>query len=123
MDKAADPCDIQLTGKSATLHFNSHLLHNQRPLMKSLEYVQQLIEDGDIVELVIDLSEVDSLTSSSLGWFFGYASKLQQRGGQLYFIRMSQPIYLTLKVVQMDRVAHIEEPDPIIPSKATEEEV
>lgn len=110
MTSVAEPLEINASGNTAVVNFHLPWLHNQQPLTEAYKRIAQLIEGG-LRELVFDLSEVENLSSSTLGYFFGFASRLRELEGTLYLIRMSRPVFMSLKVVQLDRVAEIEPPE------------
>ena len=71
---------------------------------------QELFRIADEVEgarLVVDLGEVDFLTSTALGKFVALNTRMRAGGGQLVLANVPDPIYEIFAVTSLDRVLDI----------------
>ncbi len=63
---------------------------------------------GDVVDVVVDFSQVAHLSSSALGMLITLNSRVQERGGQLMLAHISAPIAEVFRITRLDRVLSIQ---------------
>jgi anti-sigma B factor antagonist len=60
------------------------------------------------LEVVIDLSDLNSITSSGIGKIVLLYKELQKQGGTIKIVGVNQTIMQIFKIVKLDKLMHIE---------------
>ncbi len=70
--------------------------------------LDELLEDGSITHLVLDLENLTFMDSSGIGVLLGRLRQLQARGGSLSVKNMQPPVEKLFRLSGLDRVIGVE---------------
>jgi len=91
---------------SVTVALSGELDHCNAPKVR--RQLDDLLEDGDVLHLCLDLKDLTFMDSSGIGVLLGRLRLLQQRGGSLSVRNMSEPVAKLFYLTGLQRVIGID---------------
>ncbi|TYB31624.1 MAG: STAS domain-containing protein [Candidatus Mcinerneyibacterium aminivorans] len=70
------------------------------------DLLTKLIDDGNI-KFLVDLNELDYISSTGLGVFMGYIEQIRDKGGDIKFVNVPKNIYKIFSVLGFSTIYEI----------------
>jgi len=87
--------------------FNRGRIRDEREILKMLESLGRYIESKSGLKVVLDLSNVEYLSSAGLGHLVGLLKKCRSRGSVLKLSCLREPILELFEVMRLTKIFEI----------------
>ena len=94
----------RLDGDVAVVSFNRGRIRDEREILKALESLGRYIESRTCLKILLDLGNIEYLSSAGLGHLVGLLKKCRTRGGNLKLSGLNEAIRELFEVMRLDRI-------------------
>jgi len=94
----------RLEGDVAVVSFNRGRIRDEREILKALESLGRYIESRTCLRILLDLGNIEYLSSAGLGHLVGLLKKCRTRGGNLKLSGLNEAIRELFEVMRLDRI-------------------
>jgi anti-anti-sigma factor len=98
---------IETRGAATIVRLPADFAFKEETMYAIGSQLQDLADQPGRHEVLLDLSDVDNLTSAALAGFLKLQKKLQQRGGRLVLAHANAAVREVLAVTYLDRVFEV----------------
>lgn len=91
----------------AVIAFNRGKIRDEREILKTLESLGRYIESKSKLNIVLDLSSVEYLSSAGLGHLVGLLKKARTRESTLKLCALREPILELFEVMKLTKIFDI----------------
>ena len=94
----------RLEGDVAVISFNRGRIRDEREILKALESLGRYIESRTCLKVLLDLANIEYLSSAGLGHLVGLLKKCRTRGGNLKLSGLNEAIRELFEVMRLDKI-------------------
>jgi anti-anti-sigma factor len=97
----------RLVDDVAVIEFTRGRIRDEREILKTLESLARYIESRSGLKVLLDLSNVEYLSSAGLGHLVGLLKKSRTRGTAFKVCALRDPIHELFEVMHLDKIFEI----------------
>jgi anti-sigma B factor antagonist len=96
-----------MVGNVATVNFQRGRIREEREILKALEDLGKYIETHPKINLLLNLENIEYLSSAGLGNLVGLLKKSRRSSGQFKLCRLQEPILELFEVMRLTKIFEI----------------
>ena len=100
--------DIEMAGDIHVIRFQRGRIRDEREVLRALETLNQEAGAERDARLVVDLAQIEYLSSAGLGYLVGLLKKLRLGGGNLRLCGLRPSIFELFEVMRLTQIFDIE---------------
>ncbi|MFQ5655005.1 MAG: STAS domain-containing protein [Planctomycetota bacterium] len=102
-----DTIDLRSEGAVVVATIRKGTFRDEKQILPTLERLGKIIDARSKVQMVLDLSHVEYLSSAGLGRLVALLKKARAGGGDLYLAAVNKPIHELLEVMRLTEIFEI----------------
>jgi anti-sigma B factor antagonist len=91
----------------AVIGFTRGRIRDEREILKTLESLGRYIESKNGLKILLDLGNIEYLSSAGLGHLVSLLKKSRTRGGCLKLCNLREPIQELFEVMRLDKIFEV----------------